>query len=178
MTDGIDLRNVDTASGLDGLESGESWGVHSGADVVSIERIADLLAEFGRSFAERVFTPAERRYCDEQANPPQHYAARWAAKESFLKVLDEPSPAIPTAEIGVVREPAGTHLSLGPRASDALTTCLRTAGIDPERADWSVCLSHDVTSGYALAHVVVVGPTDDALPPERDAPTSNREEDS
>lgn len=176
MTDGIDLRNVGTASGLDSLDSGENWRVRSGSDVVSIERIADLLAEFGRSFAERVFTPAERRYCDEQANPPQHYAARWAAKESFLKVLDEPSPGIPTAEIGIVREPTGPHLSLGPQASDALTTCLRTAGIDPEWADWSVCLSHDVTSGCALAHVVVVGPADDALPSERDEPTSNREE--
>jgi holo-[acyl-carrier protein] synthase len=41
-----------------------------------------------RRFAERVFTPAERAYCDSRgAVAAQHYAARFAAKEAALKAL-------------------------------------------------------------------------------------------
>lgn len=40
------------------------------------------------SFAERVFTEAERAYCDSRGVvAPQHYAARFAAKEAALKAL-------------------------------------------------------------------------------------------
>lgn len=39
-------------------------------------------------FAERVFTDAERKYCDGRgAVAAQHYAARFAAKEAALKAL-------------------------------------------------------------------------------------------
>ena len=39
-------------------------------------------------FVERVFTPAEREYCDSRgAAAAQSYAARFAAKEAFLKAL-------------------------------------------------------------------------------------------
>ena len=39
-------------------------------------------------FAERVFTVAERQYCDSRgAVSAQHYAARFAAKEASLKAL-------------------------------------------------------------------------------------------
>ena len=39
-------------------------------------------------FAERVFTEAERSYCDSRgAVSAQHYAARFAAKEAALKAL-------------------------------------------------------------------------------------------
>jgi len=40
-------------------------------------------------FAERVFTTAERAYCDSRgASSAQHYAARFAAKEATLKALN------------------------------------------------------------------------------------------
>ncbi len=39
-------------------------------------------------FAERVFTPKEREYCDSKGvAAAQSYAARFAAKEAFLKAL-------------------------------------------------------------------------------------------
>jgi holo-[acyl-carrier protein] synthase len=38
-------------------------------------------------FRERVFTQAEREYCDSRANPAQHYAARFAGKEAVGKAL-------------------------------------------------------------------------------------------
>jgi len=39
-------------------------------------------------FTERVFTASERAYCDSRGVvAPQHYAARFAAKEAMLKAL-------------------------------------------------------------------------------------------
>ncbi|GAB3695338.1 holo-ACP synthase [Halorubrum pallidum] len=178
MTNTIDPRNADSTASLDELDSGVGWRVLSGTDIVSTERITALLDEFDRSFAERAFTPAERCYCDAQANPPQHYAARWAAKESFLKTLGEAVPKVPTTEIGVEREPTGPRLVLSNQASEALTDRLRAAGIDTSRADLSVCMSHDVTCDRALAHVVVVGPTVDASASRRAEPTAEQGGDS
>jgi holo-[acyl-carrier protein] synthase len=38
-------------------------------------------------FRERVYTEAERAYCDSKANPAQSYAARFAGKEAVGKAL-------------------------------------------------------------------------------------------
>ena len=57
-----------------------------GVDVVEIDRFADTLARRPR-LAERCFTPAEAAYCASQRFPPQHFAARFAAKEAVGKAL-------------------------------------------------------------------------------------------
>jgi holo-[acyl-carrier protein] synthase len=57
-----------------------------GLDLIEIARIERTLARYP-SFAERVFTAAERAYCDSRPNPPQHYAARFAGKEAVGKAL-------------------------------------------------------------------------------------------
>ena len=56
-----------------------------GVDLIEIGRIERALARDG--FRERVFTAAERAYCDSRANPAQHYAARFAGKEAIGKAL-------------------------------------------------------------------------------------------
>ena len=58
-----------------------------GIDVVEVERVESSMAEFGDRFAERVFTEAERVYCENQKRPAIHYAARFAAKEAVAKAL-------------------------------------------------------------------------------------------
>ena len=58
-----------------------------GIDVVEVERVESSIAEFGDRFAERVFTEAERAYCESQKRPAIHYAARFAAKEAVAKAL-------------------------------------------------------------------------------------------
>lgn len=58
-----------------------------GIDVVEVERIASSMAEFGERFATRIFTVAERAYCDAQKRPELHYAARFAAKEAVAKAF-------------------------------------------------------------------------------------------
>jgi holo-[acyl-carrier protein] synthase len=59
----------------------------TGIDIVEVYRIAETIERTPR-FAERVFTPAERDYCDSKgAAAAQSYAGRFAAKEAFLKAL-------------------------------------------------------------------------------------------
>ena len=57
-----------------------------GVDAIEISRFAEALARRPR-LAERCFTPAEAAYCASRPFPPQHFAARFAAKEAVGKAL-------------------------------------------------------------------------------------------
>ncbi|HEU4714279.1 MAG TPA: holo-ACP synthase [Pyrinomonadaceae bacterium] len=58
-----------------------------GIDIIEVARIREVLLRTPR-FTDRVFTLAEREYCDSRgAVSAQHYAARFAAKEAALKAL-------------------------------------------------------------------------------------------
>jgi holo-[acyl-carrier protein] synthase len=58
-----------------------------GIDIIEVARIREVLLRTPR-FADRVFTAAEREYCDSRGVvAAQHYAARFAAKEAALKAL-------------------------------------------------------------------------------------------
>src|SRR6187401_3327665 len=61
--------------------------VSIGIDIVEVYRISETIQRTPR-FVERVFTEKERAYCDAKgAASAQSYAARFAAKEAFLKAL-------------------------------------------------------------------------------------------
>jgi holo-[acyl-carrier protein] synthase len=61
--------------------------VSIGIDIIEVARIREVLLRTPR-FTERVFTLAEREYCDSRGVvAAQHYAARFAAKEAALKAL-------------------------------------------------------------------------------------------
>ncbi len=57
-----------------------------GIDLIEIDRFAASLERRPR-LAERCFTEAEAAYCWSRAFPPQHFAARFAAKEAVGKAL-------------------------------------------------------------------------------------------
>jgi holo-[acyl-carrier protein] synthase len=58
-----------------------------GIDIIEVARIREVLLRTPR-FADRVYTAAERAYCDSRGVvAAQHYAARFAAKEAALKAL-------------------------------------------------------------------------------------------
>ncbi|MCU4744418.1 holo-ACP synthase [Natronoglomus mannanivorans] len=138
--------------------------VRSGIDEVSIGRVGRLLGEYDPSFRDRVFTSAERQYCENTRYPAQHYAARWAAKEAFVKVLDAAAPSRPltAAQIGVVRTDDGPRLELEGDADAAFAETLVANDVsDPTRCDVSVSLTHDRDADVAAACVVVVGLTDE-----------------
>ncbi|MCD6329534.1 MAG: holo-ACP synthase [Candidatus Cloacimonetes bacterium] len=61
-----------------------------GTDLVEVERIKKELASYGEKFMNMLFTESERIYCTRAENlaiQAQCFAARFAAKEAFLKAL-------------------------------------------------------------------------------------------
>lgn len=57
-----------------------------GVDIIEIERMESILQRTPH-FRERVYTEAERRYCDKKPSPATHYALFFAAKEAVFKAL-------------------------------------------------------------------------------------------
>ena len=58
-----------------------------GIDLVETERIAEVLERHGERFLEKILTPEERSYCQRQADPLPHVAARFAVKEAVAKAF-------------------------------------------------------------------------------------------
>jgi holo-[acyl-carrier protein] synthase len=57
-----------------------------GTDIIEVERIEKQL-EKNSGLKEKLFTSGEIAYCETKKNKAQHYAARFAAKEAFLKAI-------------------------------------------------------------------------------------------
>ncbi|HET9402143.1 MAG TPA: holo-ACP synthase [Candidatus Acidoferrales bacterium] len=58
-----------------------------GIDIAEIDRIEAAIRRHGQPFLNRIFTPAETRYCEEHRNRYERYAGRFAAKEAGMKAL-------------------------------------------------------------------------------------------
>ena len=58
-----------------------------GIDMIEVERVSEKVGK-NQGFREMVFSPAEIAYCEAKTNKYEHYAARFAAKEAFLKAAE------------------------------------------------------------------------------------------
>ncbi len=59
-----------------------------GTDIIEVDRIRDAVDKYGKRFRDRIFTEQEQEYCESfHDNKYLHYAARFAAKESFSKAI-------------------------------------------------------------------------------------------
>jgi holo-[acyl-carrier protein] synthase len=58
-----------------------------GIDRVQISRMEKLLKRHAERAAKRLFTAEERAVCERRARPAECFAARFAAKEAFLKAI-------------------------------------------------------------------------------------------
>lgn len=58
-----------------------------GVDILEIARFREAMERSGERFLERMFTSAEIQYCLAKHHPPQHLAARFAAKEAVAKAM-------------------------------------------------------------------------------------------
>lgn len=116
-----------------------------GLDLVEVGRLERLLGgPLGARFVARVFTPAERDYCDDHpAARAVHYAGRFAAKEAMVKALGAP-PGLTWQDMEVQ--------SGGP---PRLCTSGRCAEVLAERQIESVHLSLSHDGGMAVAAVVL-----------------------
>lgn len=116
-----------------------------GVDSIEIARIRRLLGDGGR-FAARIFTAAERGYCEGRSDPAESFAARFCAKEAVMKCLGTGwNHGVRFVDIEVLRDAAG-------RPSLALAgLAARTAeGLGIRR--WHLSMTH--TDAAATAFVI------------------------
>ena len=116
-----------------------------GTDIVLVE---DLRKRMERTpgLEARIFDPAESAFCRAMADPWQHFAARFAAKEALMKALGTGwTQGVDFRDIVVVR---GIE---GPPRLDLRGGAAEAAGAQGTRA--SLSLSH--AGGLAIAFVVL-----------------------
>lgn len=120
-----------------------------GIDIVSVKRISNAIQRGGAGFLKRVFTNAESEFCRGRARRFEHYAARFAAKEAFIKALGDRAHAIALNQIEVCKHPSGKpYLALSPAV-------LKQAGLN-RKTHIELSLSHE--REFAVASVILVTP--------------------
>ncbi len=131
-----DLGAISEAAGVVGV----------GIDLVEVARIAKGL-ERAPGLADRLFTPAERDYCDAGRSPARRYGARFAAKEAAMKALGVGLGGIGWHDIEIVR---------GDTGAPTLRARGRAAGLAAGRGGdaWLVSLTH--TDALAQAVVLLI----------------------
>lgn len=119
----------------------------TGVDIVEIARFERFLEQGNDALFQRLFTPAEISYCSGKKQSAQHYALRFAAKESFMKALGTGlRDGLSWKDMEVVNDRLGKpELRLSGRALEMFTG----AGL----AGCFLSLSHD--AGCAIAMVVL-----------------------
>jgi len=129
--------------------------IRVGTDLVSVEDVAGSIAHFGDRYLRRVFTPTELATCTGPAGlSPERLAARFAAKESVVKVL-RPDGGVRFHDIEVQLDGSGR-----PEVVLHGNMALRSQAIG--LLDASLSMSHD--HGLATAVLVAV-----IAPPQRES---------
>lgn len=94
-----------------------------GIDIISIDKVRKGLSDHG-GLKEQLFTDAERRFCLSTSQPAGQFAARFAAKEAYLKAIGVGlHEGLRFREIEVVADQDGTlRLELTGRMKELATT--------------------------------------------------------
>jgi len=119
-----------------------------GVDVVDLDRFADVLSR-RPSISERLFTDAERSYCDLATGPTkraERYAGRFAVKEAVHKALSAGIGSFKWRDVEVVRHDSGA-----PTLS--LSGLARVLAVERSIERWHISITHD----RLVAVAVVVG---------------------
>lgn len=77
-----------------------------GVDIADVERIRKALDRWGDRFVERTFSRRESDYCRKHRDEAVRFAARFAAKEAFVKCMGS-ARGIPWNEIELVNDRSG-----------------------------------------------------------------------
>ena len=118
-----------------------------GLDLARIERLEAAFERHGERLLERLFTPAERAYCERRAQRFTHYAGRFAVKEAIMKLLGTGwARGVRWVDLEVTREPGQAPQA---RLHGVAKRLARERGIDRVH----VTITHDA----GLAAAVAVG---------------------
>ncbi|MBT4540742.1 holo-ACP synthase [Candidatus Woesearchaeota archaeon] len=109
-----------------------------GTDIEEITRFREKPYDKNKGFYEKVFTENEILYCMEKADPYQHFAVRFCAKEAVIKALQ--NKKVSFNEIEVINEDNIPKIKINLENFNEM--------------DIKVSLSH--TKNYAVAYVIVV----------------------
>jgi holo-[acyl-carrier protein] synthase len=121
-----------------------------GIDIVSVGRIAALVAARGKAFTERWFTPAEIAWCDARSNPGKHFAARFAAKEAVVKTIPEGWVGpLPYHDVEILPVTGGSRESAEVRLHGRVETLADRARIVAILVSLSHCDSHATAIAWA-----------------------------
>lgn len=77
-----------------------------GVDIADVERIRTALERWGDKFVERTFSGREADYCRKHRDEAIRFAARFAAKEAFVKCMGS-ARGIRWNEIELVNDRSG-----------------------------------------------------------------------
>ena len=118
-----------------------------GTDLVEISRIERIIEKWRERFTGRVYSESEIRYCSEMAAPARHFAARFAAKEAFLKCVGRGMfDGVGFRDVEVINRPEGKpELRFYGKAREMVDG----AGITGSH----ISISH--TDRYAMAFVIL-----------------------
>jgi holo-[acyl-carrier protein] synthase len=121
-----------------------------GVDLVRISRFGTLLQKRKQTVLERLFTPAELAYSLAKKDPSPHLAARFAAKEAFLKALGLGlRQGLSWQQIEVVADPLG---------KPSLALSGEAAAVMQQKGATNSFLSYSHDGDYATATVILEGP--------------------
>lgn len=130
----------------------QSGVLKTGIDAQSISSFREHSGAVAGGIRRRVFTDDERDYCKNTEFPAQHYAARWAAKEAFIKLLLA-KHSTHFHDVAVDKDGPIPVYSLGDRAIGHLCQSCDVIGHSSISLDLS--LSHDRDADIAVAQAVV-----------------------
>jgi holo-[acyl-carrier protein] synthase len=115
-----------------------------GVDITDVKRIKSALERWGERFVARTFSKRETEYCRRHRDEALRFAARFAAKEAFIKCMGS-ARGIRWNEIELLNNRAGKpHFHL----SDSIQNKLN------ERKILKIHVSVTHTEEYAVAFVV------------------------
>ncbi|MHC1782956.1 MAG: holo-ACP synthase [Anaerolineaceae bacterium] len=117
--------------------------LHSGVDLLEVNRLAQLQADIRPRFLARVFTPKELEIC---GGSDISLGGRFAVKEAVAKALGSGIGPVSWQEIEILQGQAGEPLLVLHGKAQQLSTQL---GIQT----WSISISHTRTLaiGFAVA---------------------------
>ena len=76
----------------------------TGIDIIEIDRIQNVLSQYGNRFLNKIFTPDEIQYC--RGRSP-NLAGRFSAKEATMKALKTGARGVSWKDIEVIRASNG-----------------------------------------------------------------------
>jgi len=120
----------------------------TGVDIVEIRRMKDAKNKWGNNFLDKVFTKREIAYSESKSFPPQHFAARFAAKEAVAKAFGAPKKTpISWTDVEVLNDSDGKPIVKFHGTAQKL---MKKYGI------YDVVISMSHTRNYAVANAILL----------------------